>query len=109
MLPLLQSSTVATCPVLLCPIVVGDFTSAAGNSSSHGHADISVLVAAIFHSSNGPLMLAARRYTCLMGLWTAGPSVTSLSEYKNMAMSSPCIPNPPPQSLSSLRLPPPSQ
>jgi hypothetical protein len=109
MLPLLQSSTVATCPVLLCPIVVGDFTSAAGNSSSHGHADISVLVAAIFHSSNGPLMLAARRYTCLMGLWTAGPSVTSLSEYKKMAMSSPCIPNPPSQSLSSLRLPPPSQ
>jgi hypothetical protein len=45
-----------------------DFTPAAENNSSHGHANISVPVAAIFDSSNESLMSAAHCYTCLMGL-----------------------------------------
>jgi hypothetical protein len=77
--PLLQSSTVATWPVfntamginsllLQCPLVTGDFILAVGKHSSHGYVDINVPLAAIFYSSNEPVMSVAHRYTCLIGL-----------------------------------------
>jgi hypothetical protein len=60
--------------LLQCVVVTSNFTSAGKKNSSHEHADVSMPVATIFYSSNGPLMSVARRY-CSIPAQSPNPSL----------------------------------